>query len=78
MQSPYQQLPPPERGLISRSTRITFIAGLIVGIVIGWLAHNIINVVITFLIVAAILAVVIGLFLAWRWAADRQRPDFPR
>ena len=35
MQPPYQQLPPPERGLISRQTRFTFLAGLVPGIIIA-------------------------------------------
>ncbi len=54
-----------------------FIAGILIGMVLGWLFHNIIGAAFTFLIVAALLIPFVLAFLFWRKVQDERRPNVP-
>ncbi len=48
-----------------------FIAGILIGLVLGWLFHGVIGTIINFLIVAALLLPFIIAFIFWRRTKDR-------
>jgi Na+-driven multidrug efflux pump len=48
-----------------------FIAGILIGLVLGWLFHGVIGTVVNFLIVAALLTPFIIAFIFWRRTKER-------
>jgi uncharacterized membrane protein YfcA len=54
-----------------------FIAGILIGLVLGWLFHGIITAAFNFLLVAALLVPFILAFLFWRKVQSERRADVP-
>lgn len=54
-----------------------FIAGILIGMVLGWLFHGVLTATFNFLLVAALLIPFILAFLFWRKVQDERRATAP-
>jgi F0F1-type ATP synthase assembly protein I len=67
----YQDPPAPSRW----SAPYVFIAGLVIGIMLGWVFQGIISTLVRFAIIALILVGILYVLNAWRRSKSPQNPD---
>jgi Flp pilus assembly protein TadB len=54
-----------------------FIAGILIGLVLGWLFHGVLTAAFNFLLVAALLVPFVLAFLFWRKVKSERQADLP-
>jgi len=52
-----------------------FVAGIVLGLILGWFFHGAVGIILRFGLVALLLAPLIILFLVWRRLTDRAQPQ---